>query len=301
MSSASKLDEAVRTIVRDEIGKEAKATPPPLSFISGAILIFLAIDISAVIWALAELSLHPWIQLILKSVPAVGVGFAGYKEQLQTSVQRLANKLWFRTVVSASLLVIVIPIAYRYHIPLRYYDPVPETVFIDGKRVYPVTVGENIVTVPVDGLRHHELRVSGHGPKRELQEDIYHLRLVDLLKNLPLLPKSPFDVGLLMRVGIGTPDVPIRRFVVVGEFPELFLRGPEPFETVHPLKDGQVAVWFRPQRGTDDQELTLPPGDYEVQYLGVRCESQLTPLHVAPDTTNEKLLGACKPIETDAK
>jgi hypothetical protein len=296
MSAAGKLDDAVRAIVRDELGKPPakESAHGSLSWVSVASLVVLAIDISAVIWALAEVFAHPLVQLIVKSVPAVvGVAFAAYTEQLQGSVRRLANSIWFRTAVSGGLLLVVFPIVNTYHVPLRFSYPPPDNVYIDGRKVYPKPLSDEIVAVPVDGLHNHDLRLAGHDPQGRPREDVYHLRWVDLLKNLRPFSTHPFEVGLLIPVGVLTPAVTVQRFLVVGKFPELFLRGPEAFEKFRHLEPGRVEVSFKPEGATDDQELNLPPGDYAIQYVGQGCVSSLIPLHVASNSVGQTSLGAC--------
>ena len=296
MSLSDQLNEAVRAIVRDELHR-----PPPkvvsekLAWGSLVFLLILAIDISAIIWALADIFEHPVFKLVVQSLPAlVGVGLVAYKERLQEIVRNVASNLWFRTVVSLALLLIVFPILMKYQVPLKLSDPTLD-VFIDGKKVNTGPERAGVIRIPVSGLHEHELRVLGYGAEDKPRKVSYHLRALDLLATLVPFYKSGLEVGLLVPLTIGIADPTIRSVKIAGKFPELFLRGVlEPFEDVRPLPKGGHEISIKASGGTDSQELDLPPGHYSIRYVGSQCTSKPDTVTLNPGEAGSISLDACR-------
>lgn len=279
MSLPDRLNDAVRAIVRDELNRPAP-TPADEKLAWGSLifLCILAIDISAIIWALAGVLKHPVVKLVVQSLPAlVGVGLAAYKEHLQAAVRRVANEAWFRIAVSVALVVIVYPIVKPYRLPLRVWSPKTE-ILVDGRQVNAVRDSAGVTRIPVSGLVDHELSISGYVTGSEKKRiDRYHVRASDLLRTLYRADTTGLGVGLLVPLTIYTPDLTIESIVVSGELPELFTRGtPEPFEKIKRLANGDYEVTMRARDGLSVQEVALPTGNFAIRYVGSQCVSQPT-------------------------
>ena len=297
MSASDQLHEAVRAIVRDELHQPGPtAVAEKLAWVSLIFLFLLAIDISAIIWSLADVWEQPVFKLFVGSVPTlVGVGFlATYKERLQEIVRSIASRRWFRTVVILALVLIVLPVLMKYQVPVKLSDPTLD-VFIDGQKVNTGLERAGVTHVPVRGLREHELRVVGYGAEDKARKVSYRLRASDLLATLVPLRGSPFEVGLLVPLTVGIEDSTIRSVKVAGTFPELFSRGvPEPFEDVLPLPKGRQEVSIKASRGTEAQELLLPPGHYSIRYVGSKCTSAPDTVTVNPGEAGSISLDPCE-------
>lgn len=293
--SANQLDQAVRAIVRDEMNRPPpRAASEKLAWGSLLFLFILAIDISAIIWALADLFEHPVIKLVVQSMPAlVGVALAAYKEHLQTVVWRVANRLWFRIAVSFGLVLIVYPIMRTYSVPLKITSPNIE-VLIDDKKVNARRDRAGVVRVPVSGLHEHKLTVSGYDGEDKVRKDTYQFHATDLWRSF-LRPTAAFEVGLLVPLTVQIADTTIRSVVVAGKFPELFLRGaPEPFEEITRLATGDHQVSIKARDGVDAQELALPPGQFSVRYVGSKCTSQPDTVTLVDRKPKNLSLAECK-------
>jgi hypothetical protein len=296
MTLANQLNEAIRAVVRDEMNRPPKkAVSEDLPWGSLAFLLILAIDVSAIMWELAEVSKHPVFKLVVQSLPALGgVGLvAAYKERLQAIVRLVASKLWFRVAVSFALVLIVYPIVKTYQVPLKLSDPKID-VFIDGKKVNTGPERAGVTHIPVSGLHEHELTVLGYGAEDQSRKDTYHLRVLDLLTTFRRSDAAAFEVGLLVPLTIEIDDPTIRLIIITGNFPELFLRGaPEPFEEIRPLPGGRHEVSIKARGGVDAQEVALPPGDFSVQYVGSHCRSKPGTVTLKNGTSSNTSLDAC--------
>jgi hypothetical protein len=238
------------------------------------VLVVAAIDISALLWGLDSLMKSPFVDLLLKAVPAVfGVTLAAYVENAGTFVRAVADRWWFRGLVAGVAAVIVVPQFWTYSLPLD----VPDTahVSLDGTTTVLTPVRDTSVRLlAVSGFRPHRLMIqeydSSAGQVSDSftvrQSQLLHAGLRELLFGMTPLGHYRLTASILSSVTIDHPTDAML-LEVRGEFPELFLRSAERENYVSdPGEDGLRRISFLKPEHTDQSTLRLPPGHYSIRY-----------------------------------